>query len=297
MKTNSLSEKTFALLLRLYPRAFREEYAEPMRQHFRDQKLDTQKSRNPFAWGQFWLEILADTLKAAIRARLDQFRQILLVQPNQFMNAKVPSFRFLFFAFLAPLIAGVLIYLDHQPREYLGITRLLIESSNQTLSGYAFLQAQPHIITSTSILEPVVQQLGWAKRFSTDPNRLTDAEAALVLRQNILVTIPREVPMIELRVFAADREQAALLANTIADVYLRSRPAAVRIEILDRAQPPINPVRPNIPAGLVSGIGLSVLMSIFASWLLRTAFKSGVGSQPTYPTTPLNRRALPPLPF
>src|SRR5437764_664148 len=63
------AERTYAALLHLYPRAFREEYGGEMLAAFREMR-QTQSSTP----GRFWMFVIADTLRAVARERLDGLR-------------------------------------------------------------------------------------------------------------------------------------------------------------------------------------------------------------------------------
>jgi len=69
----SVSERLFALLLRLYPARFREQYAESMLEFQRD-RLRAEQPRGAFAACGLWLRILADVLLTASAERLDALR-------------------------------------------------------------------------------------------------------------------------------------------------------------------------------------------------------------------------------
>src|SRR5436190_10994724 len=62
------SEKLYAVLLRLYPTAFREEYEREMRAAFRRRRRD---ERSAMGRAVLWLSIFADTLVTATREHFD----------------------------------------------------------------------------------------------------------------------------------------------------------------------------------------------------------------------------------
>ena len=66
----SLSERLYRGLLRAYPRQFREGYAEPMAQLFRDTCRDTQRGRGTLGLLGLWLPTLGDLLKNALAEHL-----------------------------------------------------------------------------------------------------------------------------------------------------------------------------------------------------------------------------------
>ncbi|MEO8501134.1 MAG: serine hydrolase domain-containing protein [Vicinamibacteria bacterium] len=58
------------MLIRLYPRAHRAQYAEPMRQLFRDQCRDVLRGQDGPGFARLWVNTLSDTIRAAARERL-----------------------------------------------------------------------------------------------------------------------------------------------------------------------------------------------------------------------------------
>ena len=87
-----------------------------------------------------------------------------------------------------------------------------------------FIETQNHIITSRTISERVVRELGLqhdAAFLAEDPIRTTTIEgAALVLQSRITVEPVRDTRLVWIRVEDRDPERAALLSNAIADAYI-----------------------------------------------------------------------------
>ncbi len=72
MRESPLSLKLYRLLLRLYPAAFREEYAVPMERAFRDELAE---SRNVWALAVLWLRLLSDLAKSFPLQLMREVRQ------------------------------------------------------------------------------------------------------------------------------------------------------------------------------------------------------------------------------
>jgi uncharacterized protein involved in exopolysaccharide biosynthesis len=74
----------------------------------------------------------------------------------------------------------------------------------------------------------------------------------------------RGADLIEIRVFSDDRDEAAKLANAIADTYREDRSSAFSVEIVDKAVPGLRPVRPNKPLNIALGILGGMLLALAA---------------------------------
>ncbi len=120
---------------------------------------------------------------------------------------------------------------------YMSTVRISIDKDNtdidplgrpQTTSQFDpyFIQTEFEIIQSKSVLYPVIQDLGlareWAKRFN-ETTDLQPPEVYNMLRKNLDVRQSRNTSLIEIRVYSEDKEEAARIANKIADVYSKSR--------------------------------------------------------------------------
>jgi len=275
MKT-SRSEKTYSLLLRLYPLAFREDFGEAMTQHFRDQLNDARKKGGAGALATFWITIGMDTCVASVRARLEKEGS---KKKSDFMKAKVPSFGFLFVAFWLPLLAAVGIYLIRQPKEYLAVARIAVQKTAvdaNTSGSYDpyFLQTQFEIIKSGVTLEEVVRGFGLERKFiENGKDRIGVGGAVELLRQRIRIEQSRNTALTEIRVKWFDGDEAAQLVNRIIEVYRTKARRGVSVELLDRAERSMRPVSPNVPLIVTAGFFMSSLMSALGAWSLRFALR------------------------
>lgn len=71
----SASERVYALLLFLYPRAYRREYGPPMMQAYRDLCRNAVRQRGTPSLGALWLRLLADLLTTVIGQHFDALRE------------------------------------------------------------------------------------------------------------------------------------------------------------------------------------------------------------------------------
>lgn len=85
-----LSEKIYRLLLRAYPRRYRDQYAQPMEQLFRDQLRD---ARTFGQWSALWIRTLTDWSKTVITRHWEP-----ATQPKGFPLPAEPFKRCLYFA-------------------------------------------------------------------------------------------------------------------------------------------------------------------------------------------------------
>lgn len=264
-----MTEQTYRRLLRVYPAAFRDEFADAMLQHFRDLRRDARQNGRTFSMATFSMRIFADTIFAAIRQRFVKGEP---EETNAGRARTIPSFRFLFIAFFIPLIAGVILNTALQPRTFMAIARFMVTPNNgsQSYDPY-FLQTQFEIIQSHSTLENVALELGLAKTMAERygiKTKFEASEAATLLRNQITIKQSRNTSLIELRVSSESATEAALIANRIPAVYERLTQSAT-VTIVDPAQRPLRPVRPNVPLNLVLGTILSLLLAATASATLR----------------------------
>jgi capsular exopolysaccharide synthesis family protein len=120
---------------------------------------------------------------------------------------------------------------------YMSTVRITIEKDNTDIDPIGrpqnattfdpyFIQTQFEIIQSKSILYPVIQDLGlprsWAKKFNESAD-LPVPEVYTMLRRNLDVRQSRNTSLIEIRVYSDKKEEAAEIANKIADAYSKSR--------------------------------------------------------------------------
>jgi capsular exopolysaccharide synthesis family protein len=90
-----------------------------------------------------------------------------------------------------------------------------------------FIQTEFEKIQSKSILYPVIQDLGlqktWAKRRYNETTPLTLPETYRLLRRDLDVRQSRNTSLIEIKVFSEEKEEAASIANKIAEQYQTNR--------------------------------------------------------------------------
>jgi uncharacterized protein involved in exopolysaccharide biosynthesis len=265
-----MTEQFYRQLLRLYPAPFRDEFGEAMFQHFCDQRRDAQSSRRLLAMPRFEIAIVWDTSFAALRERFSKHDK--QAQSSVSSMKRIPSFRFLFIAFFIPLMAGVILNTALQPRTFMSMSRFLITPvNNQKSYDPYFIQTQFETLRSESVMEEVAQQLGLAKTMAERygiKEKFEAPQAAVMLRDQIQITQARNTSLVELRAYSESPAEAALIANTIPKIYAQ-RSATASIEMVDPANRPLRPIRPNVALNIIIGLVLSSILAAIASGLLR----------------------------
>jgi polysaccharide biosynthesis transport protein len=236
------SQRIYGCLLTLYPRAHREEYGLPMVQLFRDQARDAWREAQTWGLMRLWFRVLLDLLKssmlehvAALKGRKSMADKIAaLNRPNHaplktFLKVALPVFVLVFA--LATVITLLL------PESYASVARIKVEqTSNATTSAVPahsydpyFVQTEFEVLQSEAVLGQVVDRLqlnsAWGKKYSSG-GKLKTAESIALLKGRLDLRPVRNTSLIEIRVFSDDREEAASIANTIADSYRDYREGA-----------------------------------------------------------------------
>ncbi len=97
------------------------------------------------------------------------------------------------------------------------------EAMNNSRSDPKFVTTQFQIITRKGVLYPVIDQLGLQNKWATDGQSLPKEIAYNKLQGKLSLQEVRNTNLIQITVFSTDPAEAALLANTIARVYMDQR--------------------------------------------------------------------------
>jgi len=284
----SVSQKLYRCLLRAYPKAHRAEYGAAMAQLFRDHCRDSwNESRN---WGllKLWLRILPDLARTSILERLAALNERKTMTDklaNLFSSRSVPAtafWRAFVLVFLLIFLASVVMtYLS--PEAYASTARIKVEKDNTVTPGVTagndpnFLQKTFEIIQSQVVLDPVIEQLKlnekWGKKYNNGV-ALKTAITLQILQPRLALQPVRNTELINVTVYSEDRNEAAQIANAIAQSYQDYRiesqagklgaqiPKFSTVEIVDTAKPGLAPVRPNKPLNIAFGAGLGILLAL-----------------------------------
>jgi uncharacterized protein involved in exopolysaccharide biosynthesis len=122
------------------------------------------------------------------------------------------------------------------PESFSSRTRIKIERDRTDISGFVesapantydpyFIQTEVELIQSEVILGKVVAELNldtvWGKKYGVE--RLKSTEVIPMLKNQMSVNPQRNTSLIEIRFFSERPDEAAKIANCIADVYRRHR--------------------------------------------------------------------------
>jgi succinoglycan biosynthesis transport protein ExoP len=220
--------------------------------------------------------IIAGALGLAIFVRVRQ-----AAVPRAFLAAFLLIFLLAFGA--AVLITALL------PESYLStarvkVTRSQAEAAERTDSNAGSQAYDPHlvqteceVIQSEEILGSVITALDldreWGKRYAKGP--LNPAATLALLQRRIALRPVRNTSIIAIGVYDDQREEAARLANEIAQAYKdHNSLGPLQVEIIDRAVPGRRPVRPNKPLNLAVGALLGLVLGVAVGAAL-AGFRAG----------------------
>lgn len=181
--------------------------------------------------------------------------------------------------FASVFIVWVLVVVSNtvmRPDSYVSTVRLAIQPAAATDAG--FLKAEAQVILSKNVLTEVVKQLNlndvWGRRYFNG-ERLKTEESLQILVGRLGVSPIRNTTLIGINSYNDDPNEAAIVANSVAEVYQNFKNgnhqlagAGGQVEIVDRAQPPLRPFKPNRPLWLiiavVSGIFCGAVVAFLA---------------------------------
>ena len=128
-----------------------------------------------------------------------------------------------------------------------------------------FTQTEFGVMQSQLVLDRVIETLDlnarWSRRYGRG-EQLDTVTTASLLKQRMLIRPVRNTDLIEFSVFSENPTEAAELANAIADSYVELRQKQVRVQIIDRAHPPVRPIRPNRALNLFIGAVIAVVLGL-----------------------------------
>jgi capsular polysaccharide biosynthesis protein len=245
-----------------------------------------------------WCRTLLDLVKTATLERLATIKGKEFMFKKSFMEMCSRSTVLMIalaisaFVFLVVVGASVLITLL-LPEVYAGSARIKVElvafteqnlATSPSYSNYDpyLIQTEFEVIQSEVILDKVIEKLNlnetYGKKFNAG-SKLKTAESRMLLKRQIELRPVRNTTLIEIRAYSDDKKEAASIANKVAEVYHQYRADQFRelmavnakqsmgtkVQIIDRAEPGIKPVRPNRP------------LNIFIGMIIGTAAGGGAG--------------------
>jgi len=237
----ALSEYVFQRLLRAYPRAHRDAYGEAMAQLFRDQCRDAWAESARWGLAKLWLRVLPDVVNTSVwehLANLNPRKNMSNQLANLFRfyaTAKVATFGTVFvIVFLLTLTLGTVITFI-LPESYASTARIKVEQDPTSLSvGTAspaaydpyFIQTTVELMQSDLILNRVITNLNlntvWGKKYYGG-NILKTSEAMQILKGRISLMPVRGTKLISITVYDEEKNEAAAIANAVAEAYREYR--------------------------------------------------------------------------
>ena len=260
----ALSESTFRRLLLAYPRSHRNEYGEDMAQVFRDQCRDAWTESKTFGLAKLWLRVLPDVINTSLWERLSNLnprKNIMSKLADLFRinsTAATVTFATVFvIVFLITIILATAITFI-LPESYASTARIRVErdisdiiparGTNVTIvpTDYDpyFIQTEFEVIQSELVLSNVISRLNlnviWGKKYFAGET-LKTTESMEILKGRINLMPVRNTKLISITVYSDDKNEAARLANAIAESYRDYREAQVTgireksVEVLSEA--------------------------------------------------------------
>ncbi len=231
----SASQKIYAALLRAYPRRHREEYGAAMRQLFRDQCRDAWDEDRNWGMTKLWLRLVPDLINSSLWERITALKE------RKTMNDKLAGLAtnrnsptkifislfvavFLVTTFIATIITNIL------PESYASTCRLKVENDQPGTNNYSydpyFIQTTFEIINSQLVLSNVIAGLNlnvqWGKKYFNG-EILKTTETMEILKGRMALAPVRNTKLIAITVYSEDKNEAALIANAVADSYIKLR--------------------------------------------------------------------------
>ncbi len=174
------------------------------------------------------------------------------------------------------------------PESYASTARLKVEPDvSSSTNGMAydpyFIQTTFEIIQSQLVLAAVIDHLNlnveWGKKYFNGET-LKTTETLEILKGRLCLSPVRGTKLIAITVYSDDRNEAARVANAIADAYVNYRvesagkvdgskaPAGPPVVITDRAFPGREPAKPNKPLNITLGLLAGAVLGLAAAALV-----------------------------
>jgi len=166
------------------------------------------------------------------------------------------------------------------PESYASTARIKLEpkvsqGTNAAIYDPYFVQTEFEVMLSQVVLEPVITELNlnveWGKKYFNGET-LKTTEAMEILKGRLSLTTIRGTKLMAVTVYSDDRNEAARIANAVAESYLqysvgKNYPAGA-VQIVDRAEPGRYPVKPNKPLNIVLGVVAGIILGTMAAMIV-----------------------------
>ncbi len=245
-----VSEMIYGRLLRAYPPRHRAEYGPAMAQLFRDQCRDAWNESQTWGLFKLWWRTVPDWASTSILERLAarKERRTMTEKLANLLGFRVapPSTFFRVFVVVFVLVFGLSVAITFVlPESYSSTARIKVENDVMDIPGMTgtpsvgvydpyFIQTTFEIMQSQLVLEPVIKKLKlntvWGKKYYHGET-LKTAETLRILQPRVQLRPVKNTKLIAITVFSDDPNEAAEIANAIAESYhnyrIQSREALV----------------------------------------------------------------------
>lgn len=238
-----LSQAIYAGLLRAYPRSHRAVYGSAMALLFRDQCRDAWAEAHTVGLWKLWGRTLPDVACTSILERLAAMKERKTMTEklaNLFAFRVTPASTFFrvfavvfFLVFLASVAVTFIL-----PESYASTARIRVENNLADLPGVTsgaqgamgfdpyFMQTTFEIMQSELVLSNVVARLNlnpnWGQKYARGA-MLNTMETMAILRQRLLLAPVKNTALIAITVYSEDKNEAAAIANAVAESYKEFR--------------------------------------------------------------------------
>lgn len=162
------------------------------------------------------------------------------------------------------------------PDAYVSAASIQLESP-KTDSNPNSISIEAQVILSREVLTQVVNRLNlnevWGRRYFNDELIKTD-ESLKILISRLSVSPIRNTTLIGINSYSDNPREAALIANAVADAYQSFKnkkqqqvESVGSVQIVDRAQPPLRPFKPNRPLNIALGALLGSFLGAVSALL------------------------------
>jgi capsular polysaccharide biosynthesis protein len=290
------SWKLYGRLLAVYPRKHRREFGPAMAQLFRDQCRDAWSASRVWGLAKLWFRVLLDLIKTSVLEHFTNLKgeQTMLqtiIGLTRFRYAPLATFVAVFLVLFGTTLAGTLLL----EKSYIGTARVSVESDNRQYDPY-LLQTEFELMQSETILNKVIEDLHlqakWGDKYAGG-KPLTLVETRSLLRGRLELRLIRNAirnaPLLDVQVYDHDSNEAAVIANKIAETYRAftiAKSNGMRVNIVDSARPDAEAIRPNVPLNLFLGVAVGCLLGGVLAGVIYLIGRSqrGASSKPTSAT-------------
>ena len=160
------------------------------------------------------------------------------------------------------------------------------------------LKDQSKVVVSPAVLNLVIKQLNlnekWGREYFQG-ELLKTSETFQIISNRLAVTSIKNSPVLEIKSFSPHPDEAALIANAVADAFQvyseenqtktqadksgAGQPAIISVQIDGQAEPPLRPFKPNRPVCIIIGMfcavlygAMGVVLAVGGRWLIGKIF-------------------------